>query len=201
MGNRSGNHHPGKKDKDGNWVYCSAKRHDGNPCQVVAVNPDNGKCRVHGGWGPKGVNHPNFRHGRYSRYMPEQLYETVRALCDDEEYLSLREDVAFIDATIDQTMKQYQDMESLPGPVTLYIMSLLDQKRKLVRTETQRIEAETRSIPAERVMAFVAALIEAVKRHVPDTIIQQAIADDIARLSGGYGTPTRELTQARTESV
>ena len=43
---------------------CGAKRRDGGICQNAGMG--NGRCRMHGGASVSGVDHPGFRHGRYS---------------------------------------------------------------------------------------------------------------------------------------
>lgn len=71
----------------------------GDPCGAMPIKGRQG-CRVHGGKTRAGVNHPRFRHGLYSNYMPLSVLErreeltdilSVRALDEEIENLVLRE--------------------------------------------------------------------------------------------------------------
>ncbi|MES2460719.1 MAG: HGGxSTG domain-containing protein [Armatimonadota bacterium] len=44
---------------------CGAKTKDGTPCQKLPCATRT-RCRLHGGASPKGIGHPNFKHGYYS---------------------------------------------------------------------------------------------------------------------------------------
>jgi hypothetical protein len=58
----------------------------------------NSRCRKHGGATPRGVAHPNFKHGRHSVDLPTRLaadYEAGRA---DKKLLELIDDIAVTDA-------------------------------------------------------------------------------------------------------
>ena len=57
----------------------------------------NGRCRMHGGASPAGMNHYAFKTGRKSRYlrdMPRELKAGYTAGLKDEELLSLRDELA-----------------------------------------------------------------------------------------------------------
>lgn len=59
---------------------CGAKTRQGTPCQRAPMK--NGRCYLHGGKTPSGIESPHFKHGRYSKYLPErlvQLWEQVEA--------------------------------------------------------------------------------------------------------------------------
>jgi hypothetical protein len=79
---------------------CGARtKHDGTPCERSPVRGRT-RCRLHGGKTLVGTACPHFRSGRYSAYLPERLrarYEQAEA---DAELLSLRSDVALVDARV-----------------------------------------------------------------------------------------------------
>jgi hypothetical protein len=65
--------------KDTEKAICGAKTRSGKPCQKAPMK--NGRCHLHGGKSLKGEEHPNFRHGKRSKYMPTKL----RAIFEDVE--------------------------------------------------------------------------------------------------------------------
>jgi hypothetical protein len=74
------------------------KKPDHIRCQTpVGLNRSNGRCGRHGGPSPKGLESPKFKNGKLSRYMdqlPPDMAERVIAFYNDDQYLSLREDIA-----------------------------------------------------------------------------------------------------------
>jgi len=64
----------------------------------------NGRCRMHSGKALAGIASPAFKHGRYSRRLPERMlprYDEARA---DREYLALSDDIALIDSRIEDVL-------------------------------------------------------------------------------------------------
>jgi hypothetical protein len=45
---------------------CGARTRAGTPCKGLAMM--NGRCRLHGGRSLRGIAHPNYKHGRRSKY-------------------------------------------------------------------------------------------------------------------------------------
>lgn len=70
------------------------------PGQVCRARPLRGKtrCRLHGGKMQSGAGHPKFKHGRYSRVLPKNLYETYCQAANDPELLSHQDELRLIDA-------------------------------------------------------------------------------------------------------
>jgi hypothetical protein len=62
------------------------------------VTPGRDVCRFHGGKVPRGPALPQFRHGRYSRFLPSRLAATYQTAAKDPELLSLRHEFALVDA-------------------------------------------------------------------------------------------------------
>lgn len=79
-------------------AQCSAKaKSTGVQCRRRAVNGRN-VCTVHGGLTPRGRDHPAFKHGRYSKHLPDRLGALVEQQIGDPDLLSLRDDVSLLDA-------------------------------------------------------------------------------------------------------
>jgi len=57
-------------------------------------------CRSHGGASPRGVDHPSFRHGRWSVAMPDNLISSYEARFNDPDILALEDEIALVDTMI-----------------------------------------------------------------------------------------------------
>jgi len=78
---------------------CGAKTRSGNPCKLPGTGAG-GRCKFHGGATPGGALSANFKHGRYSKYIPKRLAERFQEAASDPEILNLTADIALIDARI-----------------------------------------------------------------------------------------------------
>jgi hypothetical protein len=54
----------------------------GEQCKKSAIGP-HGKCDSHGGKSKKGADHPNFTHGKTSKYFKSKLSERQRDVYDE----------------------------------------------------------------------------------------------------------------------
>lgn len=83
---------------------CKAKsKQKGTRCTKPCV-PGMAVCRYHGGLSPRGAASPQFKHGRYSKYLPDRLqvhYETAAA---DPDLLSLRSELMLTDARLGELL-------------------------------------------------------------------------------------------------
>ena len=69
-------------------------------------------CYVHGGPTPKGIAAPSFKHGRYSKSIPDRLSERYQESIKDPEILALREEVAITDARLTDLLSRVDTGES-----------------------------------------------------------------------------------------
>lgn len=69
-------------------------------------------CRIHGGKTPKGPALPQFRTGRYSACLPVRMTATYRDAAKDPELLSLRSEIALVDARIAELLGRVDTGES-----------------------------------------------------------------------------------------
>ena len=69
-------------------------------------------CTVHGGLTPGGIASPNFKHGRYSKYIPERLSERYHESINDPEILALKMDISLVDARLDDLLSRVDTGES-----------------------------------------------------------------------------------------
>lgn len=79
---------------------CKAKaKRTGKRCKN---NPVDGMevCRMHGGKSLKGIAHPSFKHGRYSKHLPGGKQALFQELSADQDILSLDENISLIDVRL-----------------------------------------------------------------------------------------------------
>ena len=72
-------------------------------------SPGSEYCIFHGGRAPKGGAHPNFKHGRRSRYMPSELFEHFNRFVNDPKITHHRESIATIDVLIQEAWDDFED--------------------------------------------------------------------------------------------
>jgi hypothetical protein len=92
---------------------CGARRRDGGRCRQPGMQPS-GRCRLHGGKSPRGLASPLTKTGRYSRDLPTRVAARYESALADPTLLSLRDDVAVLQAAITDVMAEIRDAESRP---------------------------------------------------------------------------------------
>lgn len=217
----------------GNPAACTAHTRSGELCKMPAMA--NGKCRMHGGKSLSGVASPAYKGAGRSRVVPARWQESYTGAVDDPDLLSLRHDIAIVDASIEElearlpdteaeveafesflatfwSMKRFHgeanDKSSTPEKrqeaeknfflafetacvlcqevkgyrvseleIMGRTMELREQRRRLVDTETKRLTAAVQSIRVDSVKAIVWALLDILRREIPDRKLLQRIQD------------------------
>jgi hypothetical protein len=91
---------------------CGAKnKQNGGRCANWVVRGRT-RCRMHGGQSLTGTACPHYRSGRYSAYVPERLRTRYEQAETDQELLSLRSDVALVDARLSDLLSRVDTGES-----------------------------------------------------------------------------------------
>jgi hypothetical protein len=76
-------------------------------------SPGSEYCIFHGGRAPKGGAHPNFKHGKHSKYRPPpELLENFEAFLRDPELAHHRNSVAILDAMLQDLFDNYDSAAS-----------------------------------------------------------------------------------------
>lgn len=84
------------------WM-CGAKARSGKPCRrPKAVGRT--RCPLHGGKTPIGNQLPQFKHGKFSKFMPPGLVEHIAGLAESDELLDCRDDIAIATAVIQERL-------------------------------------------------------------------------------------------------
>jgi hypothetical protein len=165
------------------YPICGRKNRRGEPC---TKSPSKGRdcCRNHGGATLTGTAAPNYKHGRRSRYAAAgRLLGSYQHQMEDLEYVSLREDLAAITALLEE---QWQVLDQpLPTNVTpeelktvqqtrdvayRKFRELMNDRNRLSRTETRRIQVAEDSLSGQQVRIFSQTVLESVRRNVRDLV-------------------------------
>lgn len=94
---------------------CGAKLKSGpGRCQCPIVSPVNGRCRIHGGTAKRGVANPRLKNGRYSLDLPTQVAARYESALSDPNLLSVRDDIALLQAAIADVMGEIKVAEARP---------------------------------------------------------------------------------------
>lgn len=124
----------------GRTAYCS------NRAGFGTDHPGEGRCKLHGGSSLSGVNHGMYKHGRRSGALPRRLLADFQQAAVDPELMSLRGDIALIDARITDLLKRVDSGEA--GSLWRQAKTAMSNFRKAQNSKT--MEAETkRQIMAE----------------------------------------------------
>src|SRR5215218_3772126 len=89
---------------------CGARTRAGGPCQNVPV-AGSARCRMHGGKAARGTDHGRFKHGRYSKSVPDRLAERFREALADADRHELRDEIALAETKIADLLAQIGESE------------------------------------------------------------------------------------------
>jgi hypothetical protein len=159
---------------------CGAKTRRGSPCQNPAMK--NGRCRMHGGATPRGTDLPQFRHGRYSKSLPDNLAGRYEEALSDEERHDLRDEIALSVAKINDLLLGMKRGEFDEERAWSRVERWMSRKQRLVVSDARLARERRQTVSAEEVMALVVGILDAIRRHVPDRQTRAALASDIRAL-------------------
>ena len=138
---------PGKPPPE---KQCTARsRRTGQRCEAWRVK-GSAVCYHHGGVTPRGVEAGAFRHGRYSRSLPDRLTFTYRQVLADEQRHDLRDELALSRAKADDILRRMERGES----DSLWLL-LRDKAREMRRASARGEEGR-----ATRLQEEILSLIE-----------------------------------------
>lgn len=78
---------------------CGAGTTDGGKCRRSPLKGRT-RCALHGGKSPAGVNHPNWKHGKFANSFPARLQERAQEAESDPKLLELGRVLAMYDARL-----------------------------------------------------------------------------------------------------
>jgi hypothetical protein len=107
---------------------CGARTRAGGECQARPCA--NGRCKVHGGLTPGGLASPKYKTGKHSKYLrglPKELGKAYREALNDEELISLRNEIAMTQAFYRCRLAELLEVEAPPWGKVITALSALEQ--------------------------------------------------------------------------
>lgn len=124
---------------------CGAKTRSGGECAGLAMA--NGRCRMHGGSSLAGVASPNFKHGRYSDHLPQNLRTLAENAAADPELFNLTNLIAVYSARIMEALGRVGTDNT---PERMYKIQLAWGKFQLALSMGNSPTAKARLLEAEK---------------------------------------------------
>jgi hypothetical protein len=157
-------------------MQCKAKsKRSGQRCKNYVVRGWE-VCRMHGAATPRGRDAPSYKHGRYSKVVPEHLGERYRASLNDEERHDLRDEIVLAEAKVSECLYR---MDIYPGDSdTLWI-------------RLRNLEAEFRRRPPPRRPEILAVILETIRAGGDAAVASRELDAWIARKSRSVETDMR----------
>jgi hypothetical protein len=118
---------------------CGGLYADGRRClRYKGLNPTNGRCMRHGGRVERGIASPLFKHGQRSRvlkHLPDNLKRTYRELYDDDELLTLVDELQLSKARYLDLLDLLKDPENgeIPARTWRQLDTLWEQMKSWQR--------------------------------------------------------------------
>ena len=131
---------------------------------------------MHGGKTLVGPTSGRYKTGRYSRYLPEDLIPQYDQAREDQDLLSLHDEISILDVRISGLTK---DLHSNDEKSWNKLIGLFEIRRRLVESERKRYVELQQMITAERAAMLITVIINTIKKHVRDRDTFRAIYDDL----------------------
>lgn len=95
-------------DASGHPHQCQGtNKKTGEQCKKYAV-PGRNFCKYHGGNARAGIASPQFKHGGFSKHVPNRMGEDYQVTVDDPELLNLRANIALTEARTKDLLRKVE---------------------------------------------------------------------------------------------
>jgi hypothetical protein len=115
----------------------------------------NGRCRMHGGRSPRGVAHPSFKTGRFSRSIPARLSQSYEDALADPRRLELADELAVLIARNREMLESLYSGES-------------DGLWRRLRNHKRRMEKAHRDGDQDEADEHLNAILQGIERGADD---------------------------------
>ncbi len=160
---------------------CDCQGFDAYPCETQITMP-NGRCRIHGGVALVGVANPAFRGRGSSKVLPVRLQEHYENALDDPNLLSLRKQMALLEAFGDEVLQSLKDGTLISGAMFAAAEAVIGGKRDLVRArqiaKTDPVTGEMDQGSSQKIAEAMTKLMDAITglEHARNPAEQQRTA-------------------------
>lgn len=174
-----------KYNPDGTRARCGIVKKNGIPCRGLAM--DNGRCKFHGGRdiddkrldpeNPRRVPGRPPTHGKYSKYLRNEIGDRYLEFVEDKDFLSLRDEIGYMRGVTSKMLEQLEGTVSEDQVDGL--VKLADGVRKLSESY-MKIEAQKKySLNPDEVMRVLTTVVQIISRYVEDPDKLSAIKDEL----------------------
>src|SRR5215204_6532067 len=141
---------------------CGATTRRATPCKNPSMA--NGRCRMHGGLTPRGTDLPQFKHGRYSKSLPDRMVERYEQALADEERHDLADEIALAEMKVDDLLAGIKHGES--DRLWLKLRSL---------------EMKMRNAPEEKSAGYLTEIIRIIQQGGSEALAWQDVEQWVTR--------------------
>lgn len=144
-------------------------------------------CAMHGGKSLAGVDSPQFKHGRYSRHLPDRLVDSYGNLLADKELLRLDDEIALVGTRLQDLLGRLREAGEGPtawamaqAAYTRMVQGIESNNEDRVRAALHELhEALTRASSEQHVWDQLLGLVEQ-RRKLVDTERKRLADEDQA---------------------
>jgi hypothetical protein len=158
----------------------------------------NGRCRLHGGKTPGGIASPNWKHGHYSKHVPNGLRRDYEQAVADPELLSIEDLVAAqrarlceIFRTMSESVREGADAKEDYRALWADARELMQEITKSTACAWKRLTAIDGLVTVPDVVNLMHAFLTCVRERVNDRTVLQALQTDWNRLVGAQVGPSQ----------
>lgn len=176
--------------------HCGGKTRSGGKCKRPAGwgtdHAGTGKCKLHGGSTLRGVEHPNFKHGGYTKYIPDSIREKAQAFEADANPTDLLSELAMLRAFLAEFLSRYEGSMLMNAGSIQIVLSLSNDIRKYVDTIV-KLRNQTALTAAE--LMFIADRIpELAAKYIDDPDLQEQFIAELFSVPGFEEPSQHQIT-------
>jgi len=151
---------------------------------------------------------PAYKGKGRSKYLPTRLADAYQQALNDPDLVSLSSDIALMDVRLGEVLAKldtgeagaiWDDLQEacregsidrIAGLVARGaneyrqwedILPLIEQRRKLVESESKRTQVLNQNVPAEKNLLLMGVILQSLRTHAPREV-QEAVANDLKAL-------------------
>ncbi len=159
---------------------------DGWPpdCTAIPVpGAPGGRCKWHGGAShPGGPDHPTWKGGRHSKFMPAGIRERAVEAWNDPELTRIREALAGLDAILTGHYLRLKDGKMPTEAQEKRILALTEQMRRLAGEETKRQAAMHQSVSLMQFLTVMRVVADIIRKYVTSDEARRSAQLELQRL-------------------
>jgi hypothetical protein len=150
---------------------CGADRgRNKPPCGSTILGP-NGRCKMHGGTAKRGPESPNWKHGKYSVWLPKDIMAAAERDMQDPEFRKVDLSLSLLNRAMQQqAAKAFKGRKPETVAAALKAFGDLAVKRSKVLTEeTRRAAASADAISRVKLAVIMGAFAQVVRQTIVDS--------------------------------